>query len=134
MNCNELREHYELFAIGIADEPERGEIRAHLSRECEVCMHGVKRAREVVALLGATAMPAAPSAGLRRRILASAGGEQRRFGWAPFLAAALALALFAAVYFGGRERDLANELSRVREENRRQNMELTTVNQAFAIL
>src|SRR5437660_1234476 len=114
MNCNELREHYELFAIGVADEPERAEIRAHLNRECEVCMHGVKRARDVVALLGTTALAAAPSAGLRRRILASVGVEQRRFGWAPFLAAACAMALFAAVYFGGRERDLANELARVR--------------------
>jgi hypothetical protein len=47
---------------------------------------------------------------------------------------ALALALFAAVYFGGRERDLANELARVREENSRRNVELTRVNQAFAIL
>jgi hypothetical protein len=107
MNCNELREHYELYAIGVAEEPERSEIRAHLNRECEICMQGIKRAREVVALLGGTALPAAPSAGLRRRILASVGVEQRRFGWAPFLAAALAMALFAAVYFGGRERDLA---------------------------
>jgi hypothetical protein len=71
---------------------------------------------------------------LRRRILASVGVEQRRFGWAPFLAAALALALFAAVYFGGRERDLGNELVRLREQNSRQNIELSRVNQAFAIL
>ncbi len=124
MNCNELREHYELYAIGVAEEPERSEIRAHLNRECEVCMRGIKRARELVALLGGTAPPAAPSAALRRRILASAGVEQRRFGWAPFLAAALALALFAAVYFGGRERDLANELARVREQSSRQTIEL----------
>jgi hypothetical protein len=134
MNCNELREHYELYAIGVAEEPERSEIRAHLNRECEVCMHAIKRAREVVALLGGTAPPAAPSAALRRRILASVGGEQRRFGWAPFLAAAFAMALFAAVYFGGRERDLANELARVREQSNRQTIELASINQAFAIL
>src|SRR6185369_16345676 len=80
MNCNELREHYELYAIGVAEEPERSEIRAHLNRECEVCMQAIKRAREVVALLGGAAPPAAPSAALRRRILASVGVEQRRFG------------------------------------------------------
>ena len=51
-----------------------------------------------------------------------------------FLALALAMALFAAVYFGGRERDLANELARVREQNNRQTVELTRVNQAFEIL
>ena len=87
-----------------------------------------------MALLGGTAPPAAPSAALRRRILASVGVEQRRFGWAPFLAAALAMALFAAVYFGGRERDLANELARVREQSNRQTIELASINQAFAIL
>ena len=60
--------------------------------------------------------------------------KQRRFGWAPFLAAALALSLFAAVYFGGRERDLGNELARVRDLNRQQTIELTRVNEAFAIV
>ena len=35
--------------------PERGEIRAHLNRGCEVCMAGVKRALETTALIGATA-------------------------------------------------------------------------------
>ena len=134
MNCNELREHYELYAMGQSEEPERSEIRAHLQRQCEVCMHEIKRARQMLALLGGTAMPAAPSPALRRRILASVGGTHSRFGWSPFLAFACALALFAAVYFGGRERDLANELSRVREINRQQTMQLASVNQAFTIL
>jgi hypothetical protein len=44
------------------------------------------------------------------------------------------MALFAAVYFGGRERDLANELARVREQSNRQTIELASINQAFAIL
>src|ERR1017187_10636666 len=114
MDCNELREHYELYVKGGAEEPARSEIDAHLTRGCEICAQGIRRAREAVARRG--------------------GGGQRRFGWAPFLAAALALAIFAAVYFGGRERDLANELARVREQNRQQNIELTRVNQAFAIL
>jgi hypothetical protein len=134
MNCNELREHYELYAIGVADEPERSEIRAHLNRNCEVCMEGMKRAREVAALLGGCVAAAAPSPRLRRRILASAGGADRRFGWAPFLAAALALSLFAVVYFAGRERDLGNELARVRDINRQQTIELTRVSEAFAIV
>jgi hypothetical protein len=120
MNCNELRDHYELYATGVAEEPQRSEIRAHLNRQCDVCTQGMKRAREVVALMGGTATGA--------RV------EQRRFGWTLFLTLALALALFAAVYFGGRERDLANELARVREQDRRQTIELTTVNQAFGIL
>ena len=134
MNCNELREHYELYAIGVADEPERSEIHAHLNRDCEVCMAGIKRAREVAALLGSSAAPAAPSPKLRRRILASVGGEERHFGWAPFLAGALGLSLFAVVYFGGRERDLGNELARVRDINRQQSIEIARVSEAFAIV
>ena len=121
MNSSELRDHYERYVIGVAGEPERSEIRAHLNRQCEVCTDGIKRAREVVARVGGTA-------GTRARV------EQRRFGWTLFLALALALALFAAVYFGGRERDLANELARVRQQSNRQTVELTRVNQAFAIL
>ena len=30
MNCNELREHYELYAMGLSEEPECSEIRAHV--------------------------------------------------------------------------------------------------------
>ena len=134
MNCNQLREHYERYVVGVAEEPQCSEIRAHLNRQCDVCMQGIKRARELVALLADTAPPAPSSAALRRGVPATVGLQQRRFGSAPFLALALALSLFAAVYFGGRERDLANELARVRLQNSRQNMELTRVNQAFTIL
>ena len=71
MNCDELREHYDLYALDIAEGPERGEIRAHVNRGCEVCMAGVKRSLETVALIGACAPPAEPSSQLRRRILGS---------------------------------------------------------------
>jgi anti-sigma-K factor RskA len=84
MNCEQLREHYELYALGIAEQPERGEIRDHLDRGCEVCGGGVKRALETVSLFGASAPPAQPSAKLRRRILASVGVEQRGPGWLGF--------------------------------------------------
>jgi hypothetical protein len=135
MNCNELRDHYELYTMGLADDPERDEIRTHLNRECEVCMEGMRRARETAALLGATAVPATPPAKLRRRILASAGYEQpRAFGWAPALGGALAFSLIACVYFAGRQRDVARELERVTSISRQQNMDLTRLNEAFAII
>lgn len=134
MNCTELRDHYELYALGLAEEPERNEIRLHLDRGCEDCMVELKRAREMVALLGGAAPAAAPSPKLRRRILASVGVEDRRFGWTPFLAAATVLALFAAFYFGGRERDLTQLANKLREQTRTQNMEITRLSEAFAIL
>lgn len=134
MNCNELRDHYELYAIGAAEEPERGEIRAHLDRHCEVCMEAMRRARETAALIGSAAAPAAPSPQLRRRILAAAGYEQRGFGWAPALAAALAFSLIACVYFVGRERDVNRELVRVTGISRQQNITLTRFNEVFTII
>ena len=42
MSCEELREHYELYALGLAEEPERTEIHAHLDRRCTACERGVR--------------------------------------------------------------------------------------------
>jgi anti-sigma-K factor RskA len=97
MNCEQLREHYELYVLGIAEEPERGEIRDHLNRGCEVCGAGVKRALKTAALLGASAPPAQPSTQLRRRILASVGVERRRASW--FIVWAMAAALVVMFLF-----------------------------------
>jgi anti-sigma-K factor RskA len=134
MNCNELRDYYELYAIGVAEDPERGEIRAHLNRECEVCMQGIKQAREVATLLGGAAEASEPSPRLRRRILASVGVEEKRFGWTPWLAAALALSMFAVVYFVGQTGGTLQELARAREQMRRQQIELAHMNDMLAIL
>jgi anti-sigma-K factor RskA len=134
MNCAELQDHYELYALGLAEEPERSEIRAHLDRGCEVCMVEIKRAREMAALLGGSAAPAAPSPRLRRRILASAGAGERSFGWAAFLAGSTALALCAAFYYAGRERQYFDEARVLREQTRNQIIEIARLNEAFAIL
>ncbi len=141
MNCDQLRDSYELFALGIADEPERSEIREHLIRECEVCTTAVKKAMETAAMLGATAETAQPSAKLRRRLLASVGAEQRGFSWTPVWALATALSLAVAVYFGVQARRDSGETERLRAEVRLQNdemrtqgAEITRLTEAFAIL
>src|ERR1700719_236440 len=97
MNCDELREHYDLYALDVAEAPESGEVRAHIRRGCEVCVAGVKRSLETVALIGACAPPAEPSSQLRRRILASVGSEERKAGWIPWWASALAVAALCVV-------------------------------------
>ena len=134
MNCPELQDHYELYALGLAENPERDEIRAHLDRGCEVCMPAMKHARELVALLGGSSASAAPSPKLRRRILASAGVEQRAFGWAPLLAGAAAMFLAAAIYFGGREWDFSRQVVRLTAESRAQIIELTRLNEEMQLM
>ncbi len=136
MNCEELREHYELYALDIAEEPERSEIRAHLNRGCEVCMAEVKRSLETAALIGATAPPAQPSSGLRRRILASVGSEARSSSWLPGWAAVLAMAalLAIAVYFALSSRRYAQETASLRGEIAGETAQITYLTEAFAIL
>ena len=139
MNCDELDGHYELYVLGLAEEDESREIRQHLDRGCEVCMRELSRARELAAMVGGTAVIAAPPAALRRRILASVGVEARRLGWwAPVWGVAavtsLAVAAFVALFFRGREVDLAQQLVDSREQVRNQTIELTRLTEAFAIL
>ena len=134
MNCSELHDYYELFVLGMAEEPERGEISAHLNRGCEVCMAGMKGAMEIVTLLGSAPTPVEPPAKLRRRILASVGVEQRGFSWAPVWAVAAALSLAVAIYFGVQQRHFADEAQLLRTQVRLQTNQVTRLTEAFAIL
>jgi anti-sigma-K factor RskA len=99
---------------------------------------GVRRAREMVALLATTAPEATPSPGLRRRLMASVGAEEQRRGWGwnwtPLWAVVSAMCLVAAVYFYGRERDTGLVLARVQAEARLSQIELTKRNEALALL
>jgi anti-sigma-K factor RskA len=138
MTCDQLREEYELYAMGLADEPERSALGAHLEEGCKVCADGVRRAREMVALMATTAPAVAPSPGLRRRLMASVGAEEQRRGWGwswtPLWAVVSAMCLVAAVYFYGRERDTGLTLARLQEAARAQTMELARLNDALALL
>jgi hypothetical protein len=120
--------------MGVAEDPERNEIREHLDRGCEVCMKEMRRARQVASMIGAASPSVAPSARLRRRILASVGAEQRSFGWAPWLGLVAALSLVAAFYFEARERSSLEELAAVRVQMRQQAVDLTRLNEAMTIM
>ncbi|HWB96520.1 MAG TPA: anti-sigma factor [Bryobacteraceae bacterium] len=141
MSCEELRESYELYAMGVLEEPERDEIREHLGRACPACTAGVRQAREMVAMMVETVPPLAPSRKLRGRILASVGVEQSRWWLMPLLAGLSMICFVAAIYFYGRQDSLGIEIARVREEYRRQTIELTErngdlarLNEALALL
>ena len=135
MNCDELRDYYELYALGVLEEPESGEIRAHLERACPACQSGVRSARQLMAILGTTAPPVPPPARLRRRVLAAVTGRQAtRWSWAPVWAAVAAAAIVAALFFNAREHRAAAELARARSLSVSQTRELARLNRAFEIL
>jgi hypothetical protein len=133
MTCEELRPHYDLYALDIAEEPERGEIRAHIHRGCEVCVAGIRAALETAALIGVSAPLAQPSSRLRRRILASVGSEESRgFNWALALVAAGLLAV--AVYLGVSNQEYRQEGILLRNQVRQQTSKVARLTEAFAIL
>jgi Anti-sigma-K factor rskA len=135
MNCDELRDHYELYALGIAEDPEASEIRAHLARACPTCIPGVRAARELTTLIGATAPDVQPPARLRKRVLAITGEQTgKRLNWAPVWAAVAAGALIAAVVFNSREHRAAAEVARLQSQAAAQTRELARLNDAMAIL
>jgi anti-sigma-K factor RskA len=136
MNCDELRDHYDLYALDIAEAPERDEIRTHINRRCEVCMAGVKRSLGTATLIGLSAPAAEPSAKLRSRILASVGVEDRHGSWIPWWASALAIVALAvvAVYFALGNRQYEETAARLRNAMREQTAQIQRLTEAFAIL
>jgi hypothetical protein len=106
MTCDELRSEYVLYAMGVLEDPERTELRAHLDRGCENCTAGIREARRFASSMGASAEGPEPSRQLRGRVLAAAGAASEsswhwRTAWQTAAAMAL-LAIGAIVYQGQR--------------------------------
>ena len=90
MTCDELRSDYLLFAMGTMEEPEAGEIRAHLQRSCETCIAGVREARVLACSMGVTVDGPEPPRRLRRQVLAIGGRVPERTPSWPVLGLAAA--------------------------------------------
>ena len=85
MTCEQLRDEYDLYALGLSEGPERAELELHLQRQCPQCGPGVAAALGTVAAMAVLADPEAPPARLRRRLMAAVGVEpeaaQAGRGW-----------------------------------------------------
>lgn len=112
MTCEDLKDMYELYALGLAEGEERDEIAAHLARGCENCRVGVSRALALNSLLIGSVDDAKPPARLKRRVIASIGARHRTWTWAGILAAACMLAI--AVWLGAQERERDRQLADAR--------------------
>src|SRR5262249_50071545 len=134
MTCEELRDQYELYALGLLEAPERDELEDHLRREGDPCVAGVHRARQLVASLAATAPDAEPPARLRKRVLSLAGEEHAQSrGWLPLWIAVSACLLIATVWLGIDRRDRGRTIASIRTEMQRKTTELAHLNEALAL-
>lgn len=115
MKCEELREMYELYALGVLESDERAAIDEHLARKCENCTPGVKRAALVNAAILSFVPEIDPPRGLRTRIIASVGGGSKSFSWWPVWAVATAGLAVAAMTFYFEQRDVNTQLAETRQ-------------------
>ncbi len=122
-DCEQLKQHYESYALGALEGQERAEIEAHLARGCPTCNAEVERARWLVAQLAYLAPEAEPPDSVRRRLLEAAGTSKspERRGWIPVWAWAGAAALVLFTLFSIHEtRRLQGELTSLRAQIRAQ--------------
>ena len=78
MTHEELRESYELFALGVLEGEERDDVDPHLARTCPECQTGVRRALAMGSLfMGSLPEVVDPPKRLRARVLAGAGLEPK---------------------------------------------------------
>jgi anti-sigma-K factor RskA len=107
MTCDELRQDYCSYALGIAEDPERAEIAEHLGRKCPECTSGIASAMATVTALSGAVPVAEPSPRLRRRVMATVETAPKR-SWAGVLlpwaiTAAMSIALVAIGISGRRQ-------------------------------
>jgi anti-sigma-K factor RskA len=113
MTCEELRGEYGAWALGIAEDPARSEIVAHLARECPDCLAGVRGAMATVTAMSGAVSEIDPPRRLRQRILGMVAPERKRtFVYLPWaVSALLAIALLSVVIPGRPENQSAAKLA-----------------------
>lgn len=132
MTCEDLRNSYELYSLGLLDGEETREIEEHLGRSCAVCRKNIKDALAVNAILLSQAPEVVPPSRLRRRVMASVGRERAGWGWLAALAAACALV--AALWLSLEKRTTDRGLADARRTLQQTVAERDRLEQAFGFL
>ncbi|HYZ85835.1 MAG TPA: anti-sigma factor [Bryobacteraceae bacterium] len=133
MNCSELKDDYELYAMGIADDPERSEIAEHLRTGCPNCTAGLRAARSFNAAMLQSLPLEQPSRLLRERVVNMVGGDSLRRVRRVAILGSLAYATAALLLLMAlRSKD--TELRDTRAQLARSNMETQRVQDALSIL
>ncbi len=138
MNCEELKDLYELYAMGVVDAAEKRAIDEHLANSCPVCTPAVKQARRLVSSLALAAPPAEPPKLLRERVMDSVvplPEKPTSVTWLTHAWATLAvLMLGAVIWFVFANQRLEMEMARLNRsvaEAKTANAELAARNQVL---
>jgi hypothetical protein len=132
MTCEDLRDSYELYSLGLLDGEEKFEVEAHLARNCSACQKSLKDALAVNALMLSQAQEVVPPSRLRRRVIASVGVERSAWGWLAALAAACSLII--ALWLSLEKRTADRELTEARVTLQQTVAERDRLEQAFTFL
>jgi anti-sigma-K factor RskA len=112
MTCNELSGQYELYALGVLEEPELSELHEHLGRNCEVCAPAVRRAAVRVSMFADMAPVAEPPLNLRGRVLASVGIVPKfRWNWMQTWATLVAAVVLGLFWVGHLRRERIRDIA-----------------------
>ena len=101
---------YELYVLGLLEEPERGRIEEDLRRNDPAARALLRRALETNAILGTLAPEVVPSKHLRRRVLSIAEPRSSRLSWNLAWVALSACLVAGLVYTGVQRQGLQGEL------------------------
>jgi anti-sigma-K factor RskA len=109
MTCEQLKDDYEMYSLGLLEGEEKSEIEAHLGRGCEECQKYLKDALAVNALMLSHAPEVVPPSRLKRRVVGSVGAPRAGWTWLAALAAACmaVVALWISVERADTQRTLA---------------------------
>jgi hypothetical protein len=132
MTCEELKDMFELYALGVLEDEEKSQVEEHLARGCEVCQSNLRDALAVNALVLASAPQTAPRSGLKRRVLAGFGIQPAGWGWLGAFAAALLLIF--SLWLSVQERHRESELAEARRQVIQITAERDRLNQVFDFL
>jgi anti-sigma-K factor RskA len=132
---------YELYALGVLEEPERGRIDELLRAGDRDAREKLRRAMETNAmLLGATPLVDPPKS-LRTRVLGSVGVVERNWGWVGLVGALAAALGVVTIYLGTQLQERDGQLTAAKADVQRTlrqaaetNAELTRARQVLEFL
>ncbi len=132
---------YELYALGVLEEPERSHIQELLRAGDRGAQDKLKRAMETNAILLGTTPLVDPPKHLRTRVLGSVGVVERNWGWVGLVGALAAALGIVTIYLGAQLQERDGQLTAARADMQRTlrqaadtNAELTRARQVLSFL